>query len=122
MEPERAEDFVSFLVETQRYNEAAKQLVSILDNEFFVSMHGKSKYQFWGDLCDLICQHPQDLESIRVEPIIRAGIKRFSDQVGKLWNALAKYWILKGNLEKVSSIIERSQFNMAGARCVRGGN
>jgi pre-mRNA-splicing factor SYF1 len=95
------EDYIDFLVENDRFDEAAKWLVKTINNDQFVSVRGRSVYQLWTQLCDIVCQHPEHMKSIRVEHVVRAGIKRFTDQVGRLWNALAKYWILLGNLEKV---------------------
>jgi pre-mRNA-splicing factor SYF1 len=36
-----------------------------------------------------------------VEPIVRQGIARYSDQVGVLWLALAEYYIRTPNFERV---------------------
>ena len=57
--------------------------------------------QLWNELCELISKHPDQVKSLKVEPIIRQGIKRYSDQVGLLWNSLADYYIRSGHFEKV---------------------
>jgi pre-mRNA-splicing factor SYF1 len=38
---------------------------------------------------------------MKVEAILRQGIKRYTDQVGLLWNSLADYFIRSGHFEKV---------------------
>ena len=65
---------------------------------------GKSKFQLWQELCDLLCKHPDEIRSLAIEPIIRQGIRRYSDQVGLLWNALADYYIRCGLLERVRAL------------------
>ena len=33
------------------------------------------------DLCDLISKHPEKITSLRTEPIIRGGLRKFTDEV-----------------------------------------
>ncbi|CAJ0765035.1 6649_t:CDS:2, partial [Entrophospora sp. SA101] len=86
------------------------------NNDRFQSMHGKSNYQLWMELCDLVCDHPQEIKGLKVEPIIRSGIRRFTDQVGKLWNSLANYWILLGHFEKARDVFEEGIKNVMTVR------
>lgn len=67
----------------------------------FKSFKGKSHYQLWQQLCELVVEHSEEIQHVHVEPIIRSGIKRFTDQVGILFSRLAMYWIKMGQLEKV---------------------
>eukprot|EP00833_Pecoramyces_ruminatium_P009876 jgi/Orpsp1_1/1183908/evm.model.c7180000087180.1 len=119
-----------------RYTEAVKMLSGIVENPKFISKYGKSPYQLWIQLCELLCDHADELETIGlnsnililnsngitsginskigtveqldVEKIIRSGIARFSDQVGILWNSLARWWILKQEFEKARDIYEEA--------------
>ena len=59
-------------------------------------------WQLWNELCELISKNPDKVKSLKVEAIIRQGIKRYSDQVGLLWNSLANYYIRSEHFEKVS--------------------
>ena len=43
--------------------------------------------------------------SVRVDPIIRGGIRRFTDMIGQLWSSLADYYIRAGHFEKVKSMV-----------------
>ena len=70
-----------------------------------ISFLYNSVIQLWHDLCDLICKHPTKVTSLKVDPIIRGGIKRFSDERGKLWCSLADYYIRSGHFEKVSDLL-----------------
>ncbi|RHZ79462.1 hypothetical protein Glove_145g19 [Diversispora epigaea] len=106
LEPDHVEEYIDLLLSMDRYDEAAKRLAQVVNNDRFQSMHGKSNYQLWMELCDLICEHPHEIKSLKVEPIIRSGIRRFTDQVGKLWNSLASYWIKLQHFEKARDVFE----------------
>ena len=131
---EDSEIYIEYLLQPQvaRYDEAARILADIINDDKFVSKKGdflscfflttgkyfmsfikfqktwfsvgKSKFQLWQELCDLLCKHPDEIRSLAIEPIIRQGIRRYSDQVGLLWNALADYYIRCGLLERVRAI------------------
>lgn len=58
-------------------------------------------WQLWHELCDLISQNPDKVTSLNVGAIIRGGLTRFTDQLGKLWCSLADYYIRSGHFEKV---------------------
>ena len=62
-------------------------------------------FQLWNELCDLISKNPDKVSSLKVEAIIRQGIKRYSDQVGLLWNSLADFYSRSGHFEKVNIFI-----------------
>lgn len=70
-------------------------------------------------MADLVTEYPDEmdqsvilkggkLESLDVDIILRAGIARFTDQVGKIWNSLARWWILKGEWEKARDVYEEA--------------
>jgi pre-mRNA-splicing factor SYF1 len=109
--PEDAEDFIELLIEMERYTEAVKQYIGVLNNPRFRSKEGKSHFQLWSEMVDLLVAHAQKIEmgddvGVDVDRIIRSGIERFADQRGKLWVGLATYWITKGNFEKARDIFE----------------
>ncbi|KAI9281887.1 hypothetical protein BY458DRAFT_486749 [Sporodiniella umbellata] len=101
LEPSYVEKYIENLIKLEQYDEAAVQMVRIVDDNNFKSTRGKSNYQLWQDLCELAVEHCDAITSIKVEPIIRSGIRRFTDQVGLLYCQLAMYWIRLGRLEKV---------------------
>jgi pre-mRNA-splicing factor SYF1 len=109
--PEDAEDFIELLIEEKLYTEAVKKYMDILNNPKFQSKHGKSHYQFWSEMVDLLVTHAVDVETsdevgIDAEKIIRSGIERFADQRGKLWAGLATYWITRGSFERARDTFE----------------
>jgi pre-mRNA-splicing factor SYF1 len=109
--PENAEEYIDILVEMGEYTEAVKVFMEILDNPRFESKHGRSNFQLWTEMVDLLVSKAKQIETgpqvgIDVDAILRSGIDRFADQRGKLWAGLATYWITKGNFEKARDVFE----------------
>jgi pre-mRNA-splicing factor SYF1 len=109
--PEDAEDFIELLIENERYTEAVKKYMEILNNPKFRSKNGRGHYQLWSEMVDLLVEHAKEVETgnesgIDVERIIRSGIERFADQRGKLWSGLATYWITRGSFERARDVFE----------------
>ncbi|KAL4741967.1 Pre-mRNA-splicing factor syf1 [Aspergillus similis] len=109
--PENAEEYISLLVEMGQYTDAVKRYMEILDNPRFQSREGKSNFQLWTEMVDLLVSKAKKIETgpqsgIDVDAILRSGIDRFADQRGKLWAGLATYWITKGNFEKARDVFE----------------
>ncbi|KAL8814306.1 MAG: hypothetical protein Q9223_006455 [Gallowayella weberi] len=109
--PEDCEDFITLLVEMGEYTEAVKRYMEILDNPKFRSKHGKSDFQLWSEMVDLLVTQAKEIQTgdavgIDVENIVRSGIERFADQRGKLWVGLATYWITRGDFERARDIFE----------------
>jgi pre-mRNA-splicing factor SYF1 len=108
LSPEDTEEFINYLVNNNRLDEAAQQLVKIVDNEHFVSKYGKSNHQLWNELCELISKNPQKITSLNVDAIIRSGLRRYTDQLGHLWNSLADYYVRSGLFERARDIYEEA--------------
>lgn len=106
--PEDAEDYIDYLVTVERLDEAAQQLANIVDNEHFVSKHGKSNHQLWNELCELISKNPDKVHSLNVDAIIRGGLRRYTDQLGHLWNSLADYYVRSGLFDRARDIYEEA--------------
>lgn len=106
LEPEHAEEYLAFLVGKQRWGDAALKLTELVNDDSFRSLHGKSKHQMWLELCDMVTKHANDVRDLKVEAIIRGGIRRYRDEVGRLWTSLADYFIQKGLFEKARDVYE----------------
>jgi pre-mRNA-splicing factor SYF1 len=106
--PEDAEEFINYLVKVDRLDEAAQQLAQIVDNERFTSKFGKSNHQLWNELCELISKNPDKVVSLNVDAIIRSGLRRYTDQLGHLWNSLADYYVRSGLFERARDIYEEA--------------
>jgi pre-mRNA-splicing factor SYF1 len=105
VEPERIEDFINYLIDVEEWDEAAVQLVQVVNNEDFKSPTGKSKHDMWMLLCDVIAKHSEKLKSVDVDKITRGGLKKFSEDTGKLWTTLADYYIRQSHFDKVSNFL-----------------
>jgi len=109
--PEDVEDYIGLLIEQGQYAEAAKKYMDILNNPKFRSKNGKSEFQLWTEMVDLLVTRAREINigdgfSVDVEKIVRSGVQRFSDQRGKLWAALAEYWTIKGSFERARDVYE----------------
>lgn len=103
------EQYINFLIQAGHYDEAAHHLARIVNDDKFVSAEGKSRHELWMRLCDLCVQHADEITSLKVEPVIRSALRRYTNEVGKLWVSLANYYIKLGNFEKARDIFEVRQ-------------
>ena len=98
--PEEAEEAIDYLQSVDRLDEAAVLLAKIVNDQDFVSKRGKSNHTLWHELCYLISQNPHKVKSLNVDAIIRGGLRRYTDQIGNLWNSLAEYYVRSGLFER----------------------
>eukprot|EP01111_Echinosteliopsis_oligospora_P015171 TRINITY_DN5900_c0_g2_i1.p1 TRINITY_DN5900_c0_g2~~TRINITY_DN5900_c0_g2_i1.p1 ORF type:complete len:463 (+),score=107.52 TRINITY_DN5900_c0_g2_i1:117-1505(+) len=110
LEPDGVEEYIDYLSSPSvgYYDEAARLLAKAVNDDKFESRQGKTKHQMWLDLCEMISKHPKDIVSVKVEPILRGGIRKFSDEVGRLWTSLAEYFIQLAQFEKARDIFEEA--------------
>ena len=79
--------YVGYLKSLGHFQEASEQLAIIANDDDFVSKEGKTTHQLWMELCEMIATHPEQVaESLKVEDIIRAGIRKFTDEVRILYS------------------------------------
>lgn len=109
--PEDTEDFITILVDKGYLNEAVRKYVDILNNPKFHSKEGRSSFQLWGEMLDLMVSNAKELDmknslGINVENVMRSAIERFGDQRGRLWVKFATYWITRGNFERARNTFE----------------
>ncbi len=81
MFPENSEDYILYLIDIDRLDEASQVLARCVNNDDFVSKKGKSNHQLWNELCDMISKNPTKIQSLNVDAIIRSGLRRYTDQV-----------------------------------------
>ncbi|MED6136235.1 hypothetical protein PIB30_054207 [Stylosanthes scabra] len=113
-DPSHNEDFIVFLVNSCMWKEAAERLASTLNDDMFLSIKGKTRHELWLELCDLITKHANEVKGLNVDAIIRGGIRKFTDEVGRLWISLAKYYIRRGRglHEKARDVFEEGMSTM----------
>ncbi|KAL5994864.1 hypothetical protein ACLOJK_024921 [Asimina triloba] len=105
-DPTHIEDFIEFLMNSELWQEAAERLAGVLNDDTFFSIKGKTKHQLWLELCELLTKHANDVSGMDVDAIIRGGIRKFTDHVGRLWTSLADYYVRRGLYEKARDIFE----------------
>lgn len=69
----------------EHWGEAARKLAELLNDDSFRSLEGKTKHQMWLELCDVITKHPKEVMGMKVDAIIRGGIRKFTDDVSCAW-------------------------------------
>ncbi len=109
-DPQRREEYVDLLEEQGEWADAARQLITCADDEFFISPEKHSRHQMWMRLCEMCAKHPKEVLSggIEVDNIMRSGIARFTDEVGRLWCKLADVYIRAGEFEQTRNIFEEA--------------
>ncbi|KAK3188096.1 hypothetical protein Dsin_027657 [Dipteronia sinensis] len=115
-DPTHIEDFIEFLVISELWQEAAERLASVLNDDRFYSIKGKTKHRLWLELCDLLTQHATEVSGLNVDAIIRGGIRKFTDEVGRLWTSLADYYIKRNLFEKARDIFEEGMTTVVTVR------
>nr|CDS26519.1 pre mRNA splicing factor SYF1 [Hymenolepis microstoma] len=102
--PDDVERYINFLIRHGKVNEASVLLAKVINEENFISREGKSKFQLWQVLCDLLVKNPTEIVSLDADAIIRQGISRYTDQVGILWTSLADFYIRGGNVSRARDV------------------
>ncbi|RWW31476.1 hypothetical protein BHE74_00016416 [Ensete ventricosum] len=105
-DPSHIENFINFLIASRRWQEAAERLAGVLNDDNFHSIKGKTRHQLWLELCDILTRHATEVLGLKVDAIIRGGIRRYTDEVGRLWTSLADYYVRRGLYEKARDIFE----------------
>ncbi|KAJ6999716.1 hypothetical protein NC653_010455 [Populus alba x Populus x berolinensis] len=115
-DPSHIEDFIEFLLNSGLWQEAAERLASVLNDDQFYSIKGKTKHSLWLELCDLMTRHAKEVSGLNVDAIIRGGIRKFTDEVGRLWTSLADYYIRRELFEKARDIFEEGMTTVVTVR------
>ncbi|XP_042474923.1 pre-mRNA-splicing factor SYF1 [Macadamia integrifolia] len=115
-DPTHIEEFIEFLLNSSLWQEAAERLAGVLNDPQFYSIKGKTKHQLWLELCDLLINHATEVSGMKVDAIIRGGIRKFTDEVGRLWTSLADYYIRRGLPEKARDIYEEGMMTVVTVR------
>ena len=108
-EPGHAEEYVEFLRKRGYHGEVATKLAELVNDDSFQSLAGKTKHAMWLELCDVVTKNPAAGAGVLdVDAILRGGIAAFTDEVGRLWTALADYYIRRGLFEKARDVYEEA--------------
>ena len=119
--PERREEYVDYLMAIGEHDEAAKELVTLLDaaearDDDKSHAPRRPKRELWAMLCELISSHASEIVSIPVEPILRTGVTLYTDQVGTLWTSLGDYFIRLAQFDKARDVFEEGMVTVQTVR------
>ncbi|KAL7692457.1 putative tetratricopeptide-like helical domain superfamily [Plasmopara halstedii] len=108
LEPSKRDEYIDYLVSVEQYEEASLQLVKLIEAvEKKKITTDRTTHSLWMQLCDMISQHPTRVaKSLDVEAILRSGMARFSNEVGRLWCSLATYFVRLGMFESARDVYE----------------
>eukprot|EP00371_Babesia_bovis_P000585 XP_001609232.1 XBA-binding protein 2 [Babesia bovis T2Bo] len=108
LQPNTRESLYKMLKQHEHYDEACIVLCELLNDGKFVSESGKTQYDLWVELCELIRDYSQYIRSVPIEAIIKEGIAKYSDQVAQLWIILADIYILRGQMLNARDVYEEA--------------
>lgn len=99
------EEFIQYLLQINKFEEAIEILIKALDE----STEAASNHKIMIDICEICCNHGNIItQTVDVESILRSGIKKFSDEVGKFWCKLADYYLRQGLIQKSFDVYEEA--------------
>ncbi|CAN6214429.1 unnamed protein product [Urochloa humidicola] len=105
-DPAHAEEFIAFLVSAGRFREAAEQLATAINDDGFRSAKDTTKRELLLDLCEILAKHPDDVVGMPVEAILCNAVRKFPEEAGALWTALAGHYARKGIHGKARDVFE----------------
>ncbi|KDO33541.1 hypothetical protein SPRG_19174 [Saprolegnia parasitica CBS 223.65] len=107
LEPTGREAYVRYLQSIEQYEEASVQLVQLINDD--QESTKASRHDLWMLLCTMVSQHPEQVSStLHIDRILRSGLSLFTDEVGRLWCALATYYIRLGMFESARDVYEEA--------------
>lgn len=62
VEPQKAEEYVDYLVGVAEWDEASKWIVNLVNDEQWSSQKGRTKLELWLQLCDIVSKHSEDIK------------------------------------------------------------
>lgn len=60
-DPAYREEYAGYLVSIGQFDEAAKMIAAMVNDDAFTSVKGTSKHAMWLQLCDIITKHPDKI-------------------------------------------------------------
>eukprot|EP01017_Pseudomicrothorax_dubius_P029249 TRINITY_DN3538_c0_g1_i2.p1 TRINITY_DN3538_c0_g1~~TRINITY_DN3538_c0_g1_i2.p1 ORF type:complete len:768 (+),score=176.01 TRINITY_DN3538_c0_g1_i2:60-2363(+) len=116
LNPEYKEEYADFLIEKGDFNEAARILVQILNDEGFASPSGRSEYQQFMHLVQIIAENPAQIRDVDGPAVIRQGLSRYTDEVGNLWVQLSGFYVRQGLFDEARNAFEEALESVVTAR------
>jgi pre-mRNA-splicing factor SYF1 len=114
--PDIREDLIEYLIDIKRFDEVVIHTITLLDDDLFFSRKNKTKFDYWMLICDIISKYPDKVKHLDCESIIRHGLNKYTDEVGRLWVSLCNFYIRQGLFDKARDIFEEGLSKISTAR------
>jgi pre-mRNA-splicing factor SYF1 len=114
--PDAKEELVEYLLSAKLYKDAVIAIKDLINDDMFYSKRNVSKFEYWDKMCGIISRHSDEVNELDCESIIRYGLNKYTDEVGRLWVALCNYYIRQGLFEKARDIFEEALNKVTTAR------
>lgn len=122
-------DYVDYLVGAGFFDEAARQLVVAIDNNYLPAApkgddvdaatnaaNVDPERALWLKLVELVAKNASRVRSVRLEPVVRSALTRFKADSARLWIALADHSIRVGNFDKARDTFEEALATVVAVR------
>lgn len=75
-------------------------MLAILNDDGYHSRAGKDRKAFYFELIDLIAQNPETVTCVDGHSFIKAALKEFPEEAGKIWVQLGDYFARTGQFDQ----------------------
>jgi len=96
--------------------EALELYLRILEDDRHISIKGKTRFELWIETCEFISKYPRRCTFNKPDNIIRHAIRKYTDEVGKLWILLADYYTRMGLFGKTRDTFEEAMATISSVR------
>ena len=110
LDPTARDTLVTRLTAHKRWDDAALLLVECINDPHYSSatQQSKSKYDLWTSLLSLLLNHPTATPSIDTPRLIRSALSRYANDAGRLYVALAGWYLKRGELSRARDVYEEA--------------
>ena len=109
LDPAARDTLVTHLTAHRRWDDAALLLIECINDPHYISAaQNKSKYDLWTALLSLLLNHPTATPSIDTPRLIRSALSRYANDAGRLYVALAGWYVKRGELSRARDVYEEA--------------
>ena len=109
LDPAARDTLVTHLTTHKRWEDAALLLIECINDPHYSSLQqNKSKYDLWTSLLALLLNHPTATPSIDTPRLIRSALSRYANDAGRLYVALASWYVKRGELSRARDVYEEA--------------
>lgn len=72
------------------------------------TVEGLPTFDQFARLAEIVVEHPTAVDAQSAERVLRAALRHYPAHSAKFWVSLARYWILRGRLERARNVFEEA--------------